>query len=69
MSLGTKSPSLPPPPPPIAVERQVDTDVQKNRQDQRKRAIQAFGFPSTNRTGAGGLGDDAPVRQKSLLGS
>lgn len=69
MSLGSKPPSLPPPPPPVAIERQVDTDVQKNRQDQRKRAIQAFGFPSTNATGASGLGSDAPVRQKSLLGS
>ena len=69
MSFGGSKPKLPAPPPPIAVEKQVESDIRKTRDDRRKKAIAQFGFPGTQKTGSLGLAGPAPVGGKTLLGT
>lgn len=67
MSFGAKTPKVPPAPSYAPISN-VAESVSKSRDDARKKAIQAFGFPSTTATGAFGVSSQANTSTKSLLG-
>lgn len=66
------SPSIPappaPPPAPPPLPKPVDPEVQKAREDERRRAKLAVGRSATILTGGQGLGAPAYTAGKTLLG-
>ena len=55
-------PAAPPPP------REVTADARRKREQEKQKGLLASGFQGTLLTGAGGLGGQAAVGAKTLLG-